>query len=259
MPESKLKIDIRRGKILEQLRLEKKVSVSQLSQTLNATPVTIRNDLSALEKDGYLMRVQGGAVLNPHSDNVSIVVPSPNILHEKEKQSIAAVAVKLIEDGCTLFINSGSTVECIAQELKKKKNLSIVTNSLPIAQMLSGIPTFRVIMLGGEVNAQYSFSYGGDAQEQLSRYQADWVILSVDGVSVRGGITTCHAEEAIINRMMIRGAERTMIAADHTKIGRAGFSRVCECASNIHLVTDNSFQSPELAELEVKGLRITFA
>ena len=144
----------------------------------------------------------------------------------------------------------------IAAELKKRNNLNIVTNSLAVATLLGNVSSFRVILLGGEVNTKYKFTYGGDAQDQLSRYQADWAIMAIDGVSMNRGITTYHAEEAIIDRMMMRGAKQVLIAADHTKIGRAGFMKVCDCNSNITLVTDHAERTAELSELYESGIKV---
>ena len=143
-----------------------------------------------------------------------------------------------IQDGNTLFINSGTTTLLVAEALKTKKNLSIVTNSLPIATLLGKVPTFRVILLGGTFNTQYAFTYGTDTQEQLNRYGADWAILSVDGVSPDGDISTCHAEEAIIDRLMITRAKKVLIVADTTKIGRTGFSYVSRCDNKIKILTN---------------------
>lgn len=251
MADRKLKIDIRRGKILELLQQKGSVSVSQLSDLLGATAVTIRSDLTALERDGYLTRMQGGAVLRADRQNAG----QRSIANSAQKQYIAATVADMIRDGDTLLINSGTTTYCIAQALKARKNLHIVTNSIEVARALGDYPSFRVILLGGVINAQYGFTYGGDAQEQLERYQADWCILSVDGVSARGGITTYHAEEAILDKMMIHGAKNVIVAADQTKIGKAGFAWICGCNSAVHLVTEGG-DPEELARLENADVKV---
>ncbi len=119
------------------------------------------------------------------------------------------------------------------------------------------ISSLRVTLLGGDINARYGFTYGGTAQEQLSQYQADWAILAVDGVSPSGGITTYHAEEAILDRMMINGATDTLIVADSSKLGRVGFSRVCECNS-LTVVTNQCFLNDTVEQLTDCGMKITF-
>lgn len=251
-----LKIDIRRGKILQQLRADGIVSVSQLSEALDTTAVTIRSDLTALEEEGYLIRVQGGAVL-PSRTPGTIRLPGENSQSfQEEKQAIAAAVAELVSDGSTLFINSGTTTECIARALRSKTNLNVVTNSLAVATCLGDVPSIRVVLLGGEINAQYGFTYGGDAQEQLSRYQADWVILSCEGISLQSGITTRHVEEAIIDRLMINGAKQMLLAADHRKLGHVGFAQVCPCKDQLTLVTDRKADPEKIQTLSDCGIRI---
>lgn len=254
MAESKLKIDVRRNKILEQLKQDGKVSVSRLAAELGATPVTIRNDLTALERDGYLVRMQGGAVIAPRLENH--FVSTAEDITFLQKQTLAEEVAKLITDGQTLFFNSGTTTHHIARALKGKKHLNIVTNSLSIAMELGNTATFHVLLLGGEINASYGFTSGGDTQEQLSKYRADWAILSVDGVSAQGGITTCHPEEAIIDRLMMANAKKRLIAATGNKIGTAGFSRICDGDEAIQLITDSSCNKDALLALQECGVQI---
>ena len=190
MAPSGLKIDTRRKQILELLERDGRVSVTRLSQELGATAVTIRSDLSALERDGYLERIQGGAIRK-----MRIQPQRPVGSNLPEKQAIAAVTARIIQNGDTLFLNSGTTTHQLAMALKEHRNLNVVTNSVAVAAELSAIATFHVILLGGELDPQYLYTSGGDAQEQLRKYQADYAILSLDGVSVENGITTYHADD----------------------------------------------------------------
>ena len=253
MADRKQKIDIRRERILELLRTDGKVLVSRLSNELGTTPVTIRSDLEALEQSGRLVRIQGGAIpavrstSRPEQDAISCM---------EEKKAIARAVADMICDGDTLIINSGTTTQLVAEALREHRNLNIVTNSFAVCTALGQVPTFRVQLLGGEVNAQYGFTFGGDAAEQLCRYRADWVLLSVDGVSEQGGLTTYHAEEASLNRLMIERGKRTVVAADHTKIGRPGFTRICDVDAQLHLVTDGKADTQALAELEQIGMKV---
>ena len=257
MSESKLKVDIRRGKIMELLQHDGKVYVTELSRTLGVTPVTIRNDLDVLEKSGYLVRMSGGAILPNRAKGKAAERPCvPSVPQMQEKEAIAQAVLKMVHDGDTLFINSGTTTQIIASALRERSHLNIVTNSLAVASALENMPAFRVIILGGELNTKYGFTYGADAQEKLSQYHADWAILSVDGVSAETGITTYHAEEAIIDCQMIGGAKQVLITADHTKIGRAGFMKICDCTADMRIVT-NKCQSEALACLLQSGIAVT--
>ena len=234
MAPSGLKIDTRRKRILELLERDGRVSVTRLSEELGATAVTIRSDLNALERNGYLERIQGGAIRK-----MRIQPQRPVGANLPEKQAIAAATAQLIQNGDTLFLNSGTTTLQLAIALKEHRNLNVVTNSVAVAAELSTIATFRVILLGGELDPQYLYTCGGDAQEQLQKYQADYAILSLDGVSAENGITTYHADEAIIDRMMVEKAQKALIIADHTKIGHAGFSLICPLHQVHTVITDD--------------------
>lgn len=251
-----MKIETRREKILRQLTLSGKISVSELSVLLGVTPVTIRSDLSDLEQEGKLLRVQGGAIPVPRGGEGN---PQPQVVNGERKRAIGEAVTRMVRDGDTLFINSGTTCEQIASALRARKNLNIVTNALKVALELGTVPSFRVLLVGGEINAQYGFTHGGDAQDQLSRYRADWSILAVDGVSASGGVTTHHAEEALIDRIMSQGASRTLVVADGSKIGRPGFSRVMECGPSLTLVTDGTADREALEAIREQNMEIVYA
>lgn len=232
-----LKIDERRQKILEILGRDGQVAVARLSQELGTSVVTIRNDLAALEQNGYLERTYGGAVqsANNYYCRDFRFRTQQNLPHKKD---IAAGVAGLVRDGETLLINSGTTTYYIAMELKQKKNLNIVTNSLMVAVELSDVPSFRVFLLGGNINARYSFTYGMSALLELQKYKADKAILSMDGISIDHGLTTYHAEEAEIDKAMIDRARQVIIAADLSKYGHESFFRVCPLSETYTWVTN---------------------
>lgn len=251
MAEGKLKIDIRRNRILEILKRDGRAQVKELCRTLGVTPVTIRTDLDTLENEGYVERVSGGAIYlgdgaAVHRDNV------PN---SAEKHEIAEKIAAMISDGDTVFINSGTTTEIIANALRVRRGLNIVTNSLGVASAFRGVGSFRIILLGGELNAEYGFTYGADAEDKLNRCHADWSILSIDGVSAESGITTYHAEEAAINRIMLERSTNRLIAAVSPKIGRTGFMKVCDCSPKIKIVT-NRCENSDFSKLRSVGVTV---
>ena len=250
-----LKIDVRRKKILEILRRDGQVRVAHLSETLGATVVTIRSDLDALEQDGYLERTQGGAI-QTMKNYYNLEFQRRKQEHMENKKAIAAAAAGLVRDGDTLFINSGTTTYFAAVELKQRKNLNVVTNSISVAVELGGLPTFRVILLGGDISAQYSFTYGEDVKEQISRYRANWAILSVDGIQPGAGITTYHAEESAIDRIMMERAQTPIIVADSSKLGRESFSRISALTAQTILITDQNANPDITAQIRADGVDV---
>lgn len=255
MSGEKLKIDARRKKIVEIINSEGKVTVEKLSADLKTTPVTIRSDLSALERDGYLERVVGGAI------QTSVNYFNREFLSKKQdksgnKKKIAYAISQIISDGDTIFINSGTTTYFVAIELKKRKNLKIVTNSLTVATELASTPTFNVILLGGEVNIEGSFTYGSDVIEQLERYRANYAILSVDGVCHDAGISTIHADEVLVDRMMVERSRETIVVADSSKLGQEGFLFVCPTENISKIVTDKDANRDFVKKLKDKDVKV---
>lgn len=257
-----MKIDERRKKILEILEQNGKVKTAELSKLLDTTVVTIRSDLEELEKEGKLERVQGGAVLK-----VTVASSLHGSYFERckwenaeLKQKIARKTAAMIREGETIFINSGTTTYYVAQELKKLRNLNIVTNSIYIAIELGDVPSFRVKLLGGDINNQYLFSYGNEALDQLQSYRADKTILSLSGISGgASGITTFHAEEASLDREMMNRSRETIVAADRTKFGHAGFYHVADADCAAKCVTNEGADPQVMEELRKIGVEIILA
>lgn len=249
------KLDARREHILKILQMKGKVKVTDLSELFKISDVTIRNDLTDMEREGLLERVHGGAVSASRGYRNLTYLERKSKNMDLKKQ-IAVTAASMISDGETVMINAGTTTHFIAQELKAHKNLNIVTNSLNIAMELGNMPNHNVILLGGNINAQYSFIYGNDALQQLKRYKADKFILSVDGVNIEHGITTYHFQETALNEMMIERANNTLIVGDSTKIGKVSFSFIAPITSADYLITNVNENSDELDAISKNGVEV---
>ena len=258
MAGERLKIDMRRKKILELLDRDGQVRVSQLSELLGTTVVTIRSDLAALESNGYLERIPGGAI-QTFKNYYNVEFQNRMQQNASYKKAIAAAAFNLINDGETLMINSGSTTFYTAVELKRHKNLNIVTNSISVALELGNHPTFHVILLGGETNPQYSFTYGNEAIAQLKKFKADKAILSVDGIHSEVGLTTYHAEEAVIDRLMMERSRQTIIVADSTKLGHESFYNIGAAFDTLRWVTNGCPDGEQLEKIKACGIDVITA
>lgn len=250
-----LDIDERRKKILERLGREGKVKVVELSRLFGISEVTIRNDLSDLEEQGLLERVHGGAV-STHKYYYNMSMLDRMKTNEEEKRRIAAACAAMISDGDTVMLNSGTTTLFTVQELKHVKNLTVVTNSLAIAQEAGRIANIQVILLGGNFNSQHQFTYGDDTLSQLKKYKADKLILSADGVSAEEGVTTYHHLEAEVNRQMMARVNKTIVAVDFTKIGRASFAYIDSVDTVDILVTNEKANQNEISALKDRGVEI---
>lgn len=252
---AELDIDNRRKKILELLNREGKVKVIELSKLFGISEVTIRNDLSQLEEEGLLERIHGGAT-STHKFYYNMPLLDRMKTNEAEKRKIAVACASLISNGDTVMINSGTTTLFVLQELKHVKNLTLVTNSLAIAQESGHMNNIQVILLGGNFNPQYQFAYGDDTVNQLKRYKADKLILSADGVSAEEGITTYHYLEVEVNRQMLARANKTIVATDYSKIGRTSFAYIDSVDQADVLVTNQNANREEIEFIKDKGVEI---
>ena len=250
-----LSVDERRQKTLEMIEKKGKVRVNELSALFAISEVTIRNDLTELEKAGLLERTHGGAIsTNKAYFNMNF---SERITkYESEKREIALAAVRLIEPGDTVTINSGTTTYFIAQELKKLSALTVVTNSIVVAQELAPNNRFNIILLGGNYNPKYQFTYGENAVQQLLKYRTDKLILSADGVSFEHGLTTHHHQEAEISRTMIERVGQTIVVADFSKIGRENFAQIAPISAIDILITNQSADLEELNRMRDSGINV---
>ncbi len=250
-----LSIDDRRDKIVDILTRQNKVRVAELSRMFKISEATIRHDLSDLEKQGLLERVHGGAT-STYKAYYNMSFYERMKTNEDEKRSIAFKAAKMISEGDSIMINSGTTTLYVARELKSIKNLTVVTNSLAISQELGNYKDIHVILLGGYFNPQYQFTYGDDTINQLNKYKADKLILAVDGICSENGITTYHYLEAEINRQMIKRVDNTVVAADYTKVGRTGFTQIDSIDSADFLITNSEADEHEIKKIIKKGLEV---
>ena len=241
-------LDKRRDEILGILKDRGKVKVSELSSMFGISEVTIRNDLTELENEGLLKRMHGGAV-STQKAYFNMSLNDRMDMQKDQKKLIAKEVASFVNEGDTLMLISGTTTYYIAKELVDIKNITVVTNSLRIAQELSFCKYINVILLGGNLDAQYQFTYGNDAINQLQKYRADMMIASVDGISADKGITTYHYLESEVTRNMMLRSNRVVVAADCTKIGREGFAYIDSIENIDVLVTDGQAEKSELSKL----------
>ncbi|GIP30956.1 DeoR/GlpR family DNA-binding transcription regulator [Paenibacillus sp. J2TS4] len=249
-------IDQRRKKILELLQQEGKVKVAELSKLFGISEVTIRNDLDEIEGQGLLQRVHGGAI-STYKSYYNMTFHDRTETNKEEKRKIAVEAASIISDGDTIILGSGTTPLYVLRELKNHKNLIVITNSLSIAHEVGYNRNINiVVLLGGNINLEYQFTSGDDAIRQLSKYKADKLILSSDGVSSAFGITTYHHLEAELYRQMIARVDRTIIVADYTKIGRANFAHIESIEKIDCLVTNHNSPKDEIEAMKEKGVEV---
>ena len=236
----------RKQRILDLLKENDTVRVTNLSRQFGVSEVTIRTDLEDMEKKGLLSRIHGGAV-SSYKPYYSMNLNHRLETNQKAKVAIAERVAELIQPNDTVMLNAGTTTLLVFRKFPTNYNLSIVTNSISIALEASGNPNYNVILVGGSVNTKYQFTYGNDAVRQLQKYHADKLILSVDGIDTHQGFTTYYNKEATVAMAMIEQSNCCIIAADRSKFGHSAFAKISDLSVADYIVT-NGHLTPELQE-----------
>lgn len=247
----------RRARIIEELELKAEVSVSELSKMFNISEVTIRNDLVHLEKQNMLIRARGGAfkIKSHRLDNIpSIAEKQKKFL--KEKQRIARAAVKLIGDGDTIVLDSGSTTTEIARNLSQFNNLIIITNALNIASILSEYDGVKIFMPGGLLRKSSLSLIGPMADDSFKKVYCDKVFLGVDGFDTTHGLSSADSEEAHMNRIMINIARKVIVVADSSKFDRRRFAFIGSLSDIDVVITDSGIKDEDIARLEKNEVEV---
>lgn len=247
--------DERKKQISEMIQATGKVKVTELSSIFNVSEVTIRTDLAEMENQGLLSRIHGGAIYS-YKPYYSMNLNQRLETNQSEKVEIAEKISKLISPNDTIMLNSGTTTLLTFRKFPAEYNLNIVTNSISIALEASSNPNYNVVLVGGSVNTKYQFTYGTDAINQLKKYRADKLILSVDGIDIENGFTTYYDKEADIDRIMLERSRTCIIAADGSKFNHSAFVNISDISVADVIVTNGRCNKNFLSELKDTGIEI---
>ncbi len=250
----------RRAKILEELDIKGQLAVNDLSKQFDVSSVTIRNDLVHLEKQNMLIRARGGAIKVKYLRmEIDLSISDKQKEFLKEKQRIARAALGLIEDGDTIVLDSGTTTTEIAKNLEQFSNLTIITNALNIASILSEYEDFNIYMPGGVLRKKSLSLVGALAGENFKKFYCDKLFLGVDGFDTLHGLSTPNTEEANVNSIMIEMAKKVIVVTDSRKFLRRRLALIAP-PSKVHVViTDPGISEDDKAKLVNQGIEVITA
>lgn len=249
----------RRRQIVELVEAQEQVTVDELSAKFGISVVTIRSDLKALEEGGALVRTHGGALVQRDGEDLPISVKENQ--HHAEKKRIAAVAAKLICDGETIILDSGTTTAEIAKLIRgmKLNAINVITNALNIAVLLANVRHVNLIMLGGQLRSRsYSLS-GPQAEAALDHLQADRLFLGVDCLDPEIGLMTPYLMEAQLNAKMMRVSRQVIAVADSSKLLRRTLSVIARVDEIDMLITDRNADAQVVETLGQRGVEVVLA
>lgn len=237
--------------LLDMLAEDANMTVAQMSKTLGVSAVTLRSDLSSLAGKGLIVRTHGGA----------FPAFRPNILERQKnmveaKARIAKAAAEMVEDGDNIMICAGTTASLMAKYLLGKSDVKVVTNSTLILPYARINPSLHITLAGGEFRPGDEAMVGANTLRVLEQFHVRAAFLGTDGFSLASGITANTVETATAAKKMAEQAERTVLLADSSKYGRAGFAHIMAMKQVSVVITDDKFSEEHRQLLEENQIQV---
>ncbi|WP_330294751.1 DeoR/GlpR family DNA-binding transcription regulator [Streptomyces sp. NBC_00503] len=244
----------RRVLILDAVRRDGTVRVADLVGRLGVSDMTIRRDLDALARSGAVEKVYGGAVATAHASAHEPGFDAKSDQGAAAKAAIAVTAATLVEPGSVVAISGGTTAYAVAARLLGIPRLTIVTNSLPVAELVraaagQGAGATPTLLLTGGSPTPSAALVGPLAELAIASLHVDLLVLGAHGVAEGAGLTTPNLTEAQTNRALVASARRIAVVADHSKWGVVGLSGFAALEQADWFVTDPGMPAPARAVL----------
>jgi DeoR family transcriptional regulator of aga operon/DeoR family myo-inositol catabolism operon transcriptional repressor len=242
------------------IKKEKVVTVERLTEAFGISPITARRDLERLDKEGFLTKVHGGAIFK------DTIEPEPVFSEQvkknwDEKTGIAAEAVKRINDGDIIVLESGSTCLAMVEYLGNKKDIKVSTGGIPLANELWKLSMakkdIQVSICGGQIRADSSIFVGPHAIDFFKNINADIAFISPVGISMDKGISTATELDAELMKAIMGCAHKKMLICDSTKFGKYSYINVAPLSDFTEIITDKGLDSRHFNKIKDKGIKIT--
>lgn len=235
-------------------------SVISLSERFGVTTETVRRDLAILERLGLIRRVHGGAV------PASALTVSEPVLAEREgtrtdaKDRIGKRAADVLPPaGGSIMLDAGTTTSRLIQSIPTDRELTIITNSVPIAARLATLPAITLHLLGGHVRGVTQATVGDDALRSIANLRVDVALVGTNALSIEHGLSTPDPQEAAVKRAMVRSARQVVVLADSSKIGRECLVSFAPADLVDVLITDSDLNRSDHDELIQHGIEVVTA
>lgn len=228
--------------ILQQVDRYGSVKVHDLSEQLECSQVTIRNDIQALEDKGLVKRTHGGAVKVREKESLSVSIEAGNIYKNSEsKKRIAIKAAEYIDDGDTIILDDSSVNYYLALELLKysEKHLVVITNSIVVAAVLSDSPDINVFMTGGQIAGKMPATMGDIAVEVIRRFHANKAFISAHGINFDAGVTSIGSPQMQVKKAILEVSDEINLLVDSSKFGGGYIMVVCPLEKITRIITDD--------------------
>ena len=228
------------------------VQVTELAEALGVSSVTVRKDLTELEKSNKLYRSHGRAILlNPFANNRSV--------NATEKNNIGREAAKLRCADDSICIGSGTTVHALARNIVPMHRLTVVSASLQVSEILAQNENIDIIQLGGQLRHSSLSVVGKYSGMILRDCSFSKFFIGVDGIDFDFGFSTTDLREAELNRLMMKAAQKTIVLADSSKFGRRGFAKIGDLEEIDLIITDSDISPKDVKRIHDLGIDLVIA
>lgn len=249
--------EIRRQEMFKLINQDGQVTVLELSRRFNVSEVTIRNDLQALAEQGLIIRTHGGAISARWGAELSLKIRRQQMVNEKDRIGIQSAG--LIADGEAVFLDTSSTALAIVPHLKHRRDLTIITNSLAVAQAAGELAGVNVVMSGGTYKRDTVSLVGSEGLEMLHNFNIQKGFFGAHGLNDPEGLTDVSVAEADVKRTLIKMCREVIAILDATKWGRVGLASFARL-EDIHIVVTDHHPGGILSEkLATLGIQIIIA
>jgi DeoR/GlpR family transcriptional regulator of sugar metabolism len=247
----------RKAGLIRLLRENEPISVQELAQVSGLSQSTLRRELHELEDDG-LVRVNVGQVaLAASSEEMPFAIRT--LVNIESKQRIARAALDLIQNGETIFIAGGTTTLELARLLPRQRRLTVITNTLRVANLLADIPGIDLIVLGGAVRPGEQTMHGHLTEWGVHQFRADKLFYGVEAINIHHGVTHSQIVEVGTDRALANAATQVIVLADHTKFGKVAPAFVL-ALEKIHILVSDGNLSQEIQQsLQSKNIQVILA
>ncbi len=257
MKREQIFVEERQRAVLDFVTERRRATVAELCARFEVSPATIRSDLRDLEAEGLLVRTHGGATVQEKA-RFELDAKQKTVHHLAEKQAVARRALERIDDGDTILLDTGSTTLALAALLEARRDITVVTNDLAIAQLLEDHPTATIHLIGGTVRRRFHCTVGDRAEQFLRGLTVDKAFMGANGFSVSQGATTPDLGHAEVKRRMIAIATKVYLLVDSSKLGRSSFAQFAPADGVDALVVD-AIAPDEARALEELGVEVLVA
>jgi DeoR family glycerol-3-phosphate regulon repressor len=230
--------------IVQRAQADGFVSIDGLAKAFDVTPQTIRRDINTLCDEGVLQRHHGGASLPSSATNIDY--NSRRRLLPVEKERIGELVARHIPDGCSLFINLGTTTEAVARALVNHRGLRIITNNVNVAVLLSQVEDFEITVAGGRLRPRDLGVVGEATVDFINQFKVDFGIIGISGIDQDGTLLDFDFREVKVAQAIVANARQVFLATDHTKFGRPAMVKLAHISVLDALFTDNAPPRPFL-------------